>query len=214
MKMPTLLKRNTRQRKPLRSEDTDKPRFVEMFGNQKDNDFNLPTNKLGEVAFVGSSKRVFKNELLHEGIPFLRGTEVAAYGMKKRIMPTLFISEKHYEQLVAYSGKPELGDLLLPSICPEGQIWEVDTEEPFYFKDGRVLWIRPNREALNSAYLRYALKSRFEDDFQSVASGTTFSELKIINLKNMDLLIPRIESQKQFADFVAQVDKSRFAART
>lgn len=28
MKMPTLLKRNTRQREPLRSEDTDKPRFV------------------------------------------------------------------------------------------------------------------------------------------------------------------------------------------
>lgn len=28
MKMPTLFKRNTRQREPLRSEDTDKPPFV------------------------------------------------------------------------------------------------------------------------------------------------------------------------------------------
>ena len=191
---------------------TVKSRFVEMFGNQKDNSMKLPLVKLEEVACVGSSRRVFKNDLVDSGIPFLRGTEVGAYGLGNYVKPTLFISESHYKELVSCSGKPEPGDLLMPSICPDGQIWEVDTEKPFYFKDGRVLWVRPNHALLNGTFLRYALKNRFESDYGSIASGTTFAELKIVNLKKLAVTLPPLALQQEFADFVTQVDKLRFEA--
>ena len=191
-------------------DDLVKSRFVEMFGDQKLNNKQLPQKRLREVSLVGSSRRVFKEELVERGIPFLRGTEVGSYGLGKRVEPSLFITPTHYESLISRAGKPEIGDLLLPSICPDGQIWEVDTEEPFYFKDGRVLWVRPDRGCLNSTFLRYALKNRFESDFQGLASGTTFAELKIVILKEMSITLPPLSLQQEFASFSASVDKSRF----
>ena len=207
----SLIKRANRQITEL--DALVKSRFVEMFGDQKLNNKQLPQKRLREVSLVGSSRRVFKEELVERGIPFLRGTEVGSYGLGKRVEPSLFITPTHYESLISRAGKPEIGDLLLPSICPDGQIWEVDTEEPFYFKDGRVLWVRPDRGCLNSTFLRYALKNRFESDFQGLASGTTFAELKIVILKEMSITLPPLSLQQEFASFSASVDKSRFMAR-
>lgn len=163
-----------------------KSRFVEMFGDQKTNSLGLPTSKLGDVAFVGSSKRVFKDELVESGVPFYRGTEVGALAFGESITPELFITRSHYQELVDHTGKPEIGDLLMPSICPDGQIWLVDTEDPFYFKDGRVLWVKPDRSIFNSTFLQYAMRDRFISDFESFASGTTFAELKILALLNQN----------------------------
>ena len=187
-----------------------KSRFVEMFGDQKTNSSELPTVKLGDTAFVGSSKRVFKDELVEEGIPFYRGTEVGALAFGNSINPELFITQQHYEELVGHTGKPEIGDLLMPSICPDGQIWLVDTDAPFYFKDGRVLWVRPDRSVFDSTYLQYAMRNRFIADFESFASGTTFAELKIFILKNLVVALPPLALQQEFAAFVQQVDKLKF----
>ena len=187
-----------------------KSRFIEMFGDQKTNSLGLPTSKLGNVAFVGSSKRVFKEELIESGVPFYRGTEVGALAFGESIAPELFITRSHYQELVDHTGKPIIGDLLMPSICPDGQIWLVDTEEPFYFKDGRVLWVKPDRSIFNSTFLQYAMRDRFISDFESFASGTTFAELKIFILKNLVVTVPRMEMQNEFAAFVQQVDKLKF----
>ena len=189
-----------------------KSRFVEMFGDQKTNSLGLPTSKLGDVAFVGSSKRVFKDELVESGVPFYRGTEVGALAFGESITPELFITRSHYQELVDHAGKPEIGDLLMPSICPDGQIWLVDTEDPFYFKDGRVLWVKPDRSIFNSTFLQYAMRDRFISDFESFASGTTFAELKIFVLKNLVITVPRMEMQNEFAAFVQQADKLRVVA--
>ena len=186
-----------------------KSRFVEMFGDQRTNSLDLPVVKLGEAAFVGSSKRVFKDELVGNGIPFFRGTEIGALAFGGSIEPELFITKTHYDELVSHTGKPEIGDLLMPSICPDGQIWLVNTEEPFYFKDGRVLWVKPDRTVFNSTYLQYAMRNRFISDFETFASGTTFAELKVFILKSLAITLPPTQMQKEFAAFVQQVDKLR-----
>lgn len=186
-----------------------KSRFVEMFGDLKQG-YSCSSCRLGSISRIGSSRRVFRNELLSEGIPFYRGTEIAALSMGSETSPSLFISKERYDELVAITGKPEVGDLLLPSICPDGQIWRVDTGKPFYFKDGRVLWIHPNREIVDSIFLRHALSILFQMSFSDIASGTTFAEMKIFLLKELEVPLPDITVQKKFAAFVAQADKSRF----
>ena len=187
-----------------------KSRFVEMFGDLE-HGYKCSSCKLESIAEVGSSKRVFKNELLAEGVPFYRGTEVAELSAGGSIKPSLFISKEHYERLISSTGKPEIGDLLLPSICPDGQIWCVNTNAPFYFKDGRVLWIRPDRDAVDGVYLRHALSTMFQMSFSNIASGTTFAELKIFLLKELNVPLPELKDQKEFVSFVSQVDKSRFS---
>lgn len=44
-------------------------------------------------------------------------------------------------------------------------------------------------------------------DYLSIASGTTFAELKIFTLKKCKIFSVPLPLQEQFADFVQQVDK-------
>ena len=190
-------------------DDLVKARFVELFGDCRLNPKGWKTVPLGDIAEVGSSKRVFVEELKESGIPFYRGTEVGALAEGKRVIPELFITENHYDELVKATGKPELGDLLMPSICPDGRIWVVDTDEPFYFKDGRVLWVHGIDTSFDPVFLLYTLKDRIMTDYGSIASGTTFAELKIFALKQCQVFAVPIEEQRSFAAFITQVDKSK-----
>ena len=186
-----------------------KARFVEMFGDCKTNPKNWKTKALEKIANVGSSKRDFVEELQDSGIPFYRGTEIGALAEKKAVIPALFITEEHYKQLCETTGKPQKGDLLMPSICPDGRIWIVDTDEPFYFKDGRVLWVHLTSANYNSVFLLYTLKDRIMTDYASIASGTTFAELKIFALKKCKIFDVPLELQNQFANFVEHVDQQK-----
>ena len=186
-----------------------KARFVEMFGDCVTNPKVWKTKCLEEIAEVGSSKRVFVEDLKETGVPFYRGTEVGALAEGKRVEPELFITEEHYQELCAATGAPQIGDLLMPSICPDGRIWVVDTEEPFYFKDGRVLWVHSIDNSFNSTFLLYTLKDRIMTDYSSIASGTTFAELKIFALKKCKIFDVPIELQNKFADFIQQTNKTK-----
>lgn len=186
-----------------------KSRFMEMFGDCIDNPKGWKTKCLEDIAEVGSSKRVFIEELQEAGIPFYRGTEVGALAEGKQISPELFITEEHYTELCKATGAPQIGDLLMPSICPDGRIWVVNTEDPFYFKDGRVLWVHAIDNSYNPVFLLYTLKDRIMADYSSIASGTTFAELKIFALKKCRIFDVPIELQNQFAAFVVQTDKSK-----
>ncbi len=200
---------NFRKQQLAKLDELVKARFVEMFGDCKTNPKNWKTKALEKIANVGSSKRVFVEELQDSGIPFYRGTEIGALAEKKAVIPALFITEEHYKQLCETTGKPQKGDLLMPSICPDGRIWIVDTDEPFYFKDGRVLWVHLTSANYNSVFLLYTLKNRIMTDYASIASGTTFAELKIFALKKCKIFDVPLELQNQFANFVERVDQQK-----
>ena len=186
-----------------------KARFVEMFGDIEINSNKYPTKKLGIVANIGSSHRVFTTEFVEKGIPFYRGTEIAELANGKKPSNPFYISQEHYNRLTRDDGKPQIGDLLMPSICNKGQVWMVDTEEPFYYKDGRVLCISPNRAMFSSKYFTYFMREKTLLEYPRLGSGSTFAEFKIFLLKDMDIIIPPRELQNSFANFISKVDKSK-----
>ena len=186
-----------------------KARFVEMFGDIATGNYKYDTRKLGDVANVGSSHRVFTTEFVKKGIPFYRGTEIGELANGNKPAEPFYISEEHYNRLVYNDTKPQVGDLLLPSICNKGQVWMVDTDEPFYYKDGRVLCISPDRGIFDTKYLECFMKAKTLVEYPKLGSGSTFAEFKIFLLKNIDVLIPPRELQEQFSMFVKQVDKSK-----
>ena len=190
-----------------------KARFVEMFGDIKHVDCKFETRKLGEVASIGSSHRVFTTEFVDSGVPFYRGTEIS--DLSKGVKPkcTYYISEEHYNRIASDNTKPKIGDLLMPSICNKGQVWMVDTDEPFYYKDGRVLCISPNRKIFNTRYLECFMKEKTQEEYAKLGSGSTFAEFKIFLLRDIDILVPSIELQNQFATFVEQVNKSKVVSQ-
>jgi type I restriction enzyme S subunit len=187
--------------------------FLDMFGDPVRNPKGWEEIKLGNICGVGSSKRVFVDELVEDGIPFYRGTEVGKLGEGKSIIPKLFITKEHYERLKEHRGIPKKGDLLMPSICPDGRIWVVDDDKEFYFKDGRVLWVEVDSRKINSIYLRYHMKGSFFANYNNIASGTTFAELKIVALKKMNIFYPDIALQNQFADSVKAIETQKTQAQ-
>jgi type I restriction enzyme S subunit len=188
--------------------------FLEMFGDPVTNPKGWKEIKLGDICGVGSSKRVFVDDLVEDGIPFYRGTEIGKLGEGKTITPTLFITKEHYKKLKQQRGIPKIGDLLMPSICPDGRIWVVDSDKEFYFKDGRVLWVEVDSKKMNSIYLRYHLKGSFFANYNNIASGTTFAELKIVALKTMNVLYPEMMLQNQFAERIQAIEKQKTKSQT
>ena len=187
-----------------------KARFVEMFGDAGQLNLNFKVSKLGEVADVKSSHRVFTKDFVNTGIPFYRGKEISLLAKGSPISETYFISKELYEKLLDEKTRPKLNDLLMPSICDKGQIWRVNTRAPFYYKDGRVLCISPKKEIFNSIYLQQYMKFKTKIEYRKLGTGSTFAEFKIFQLKNMQIIIPPLSLQNEFANFVQQVDKSKF----
>src|SRR5690606_6155360 len=66
--------------------------FIDMFGDPVKNEKGWEVKKLEEVTEIGSSRRVFVEELVEKGIPFYRGTEIGELATNNSVTPSLFIS--------------------------------------------------------------------------------------------------------------------------
>jgi len=183
--------------------------FLEMFGDPVTNEKGWEVKKLGEICDVWSSKRVFVDDLVEYWVPFYRWTEVWRLGANQDIMPTLFITKDHYKRLKEERGVPKVWDLLMPSICPDGRIFRVENNSPFYFKDGRVLRISVNKTNIDSIYLKNILKEIFRSSYWSIASWTTFAELKIFTLKWINIPLPPLSLQEKFADIITDIEAQK-----
>ena len=186
--------------------------FYEMFGDPVTNEKGWEVKKLGEISEVTSFKRVLIEDVVDSGIPFIRGTELSALSKlpnSKGYPFTLFITLEHYERVKAISGVPSVGDLLIPSINSEGLIWELDTDEPRYYKDGRVLWVHTNHQYSNSKALKYIISNKLRLMYNELASGATFIELKLFVLRDMLLPFPPLPLQQTFASKIEAIEKQK-----
>jgi type I restriction enzyme S subunit len=149
------------------------------------------------------------DELVDTGVPFYRGTEIGQLAEGQIVQPRLFITQEHFKRLEAQTGRPRKGDLLLPSICPDGRIYVVKDEKPFYFKDARVLWIKVDGNRIDGVYLKHYLKQLFLTNYPKIASGTTFAELKIVVLQNLDIHAAPLVLQRRFAAIVESIERQK-----
>ena len=176
--------------------------FYDMFDNLTDNNKGWRIDRLEENCEVSSAKRVLVEDVVDSGVPFIRGTELTALNRatsSKDVQFTMFITPEHYEKLKAITGVPKQGDILIPSINSEGISWVVDTEMPFYFKDGRVIWVHVNLDVFASEYLKNAISTILKANYETLTSGATFLELKLFIIRDLMIPIPPLELQREFA---------------
>ena len=183
--------------------------FYEMFGDPVKNEKGWEVKKFEDFSNVRSSKRVYISECVDEGVPFYRGAEISKLSLGKTFTPELYITEGHYNDLKEHTGVPKKGDLLLPSICAGGEVWVVDTKDPFYFKDGRVLWVELMTNSIASIYLQYSFSRMLINNFYSIASGSTFPEMKIFILKDFQIPVPPLPLQNQCAEKVEAIESQK-----
>lgn len=172
-----------------------KSRFVEMFGDIITGKYNYKIRKLGDVAFIGSSHRVFTTEFVESGIPFYRGTEIGELANGIEPSEPYYISEEHYNKLTT------VGSYGHPAV--------VKKEKPFCFQR-HIAYLKPNADMVDSEYLRGAILSAdVQRQIDEGVKGIAQKTLNLSEIRKIKLPLPPIDRQKQFAAFVAQTDKSK-----
>ena len=182
--------------------------FYEMFGDPVENEKGWEVKKLGEVCEVTSSKRIFADDYVEKGIPFYRSKEVIEKSKNLPISVELFITEEKYNNINKSYGVPQIDDILITAVGTIGKIWKVNTIEPFYFKDGNIIWIRKYNE-INSTYFKDSLYYLI-DEFKKVnANGAAYNALTIIKLKQMQVPLPPLPLQQQFAARIEAIERQK-----
>src|SRR5690606_3177294 len=98
--------------------------------------------ELGELGTLTSSKRIYKKEYVTNGIPFYRSKEIKELGNDKEISFELFITEERYDDIKKKFGIPQKGDILLTAVGTIGEMYVVNENDKFYFKDGNIMWLK------------------------------------------------------------------------
>ena len=186
-----------------------KARFVEMFGDPVTNEKNWSRLTLGDICEIGSSKRVFEKDYVSKGIPFFRTKEIVELSKGNSVSTELFITREHFAELKKSYGAPKKGDLLISAVGTIGTIWIVNGDFEFYFKDGNLIQIKASPN-FNSIFMKCLLNELIANYKNEMSTGTAYSALTIVGLKNMLVYDVPLVLQEQFAEFVQQIDKSKF----
>ena len=179
-----------------------KARFVEMFGNNK-----YETRIIKDVLCESFWLMPATPKYIDEGIPYITSKNI-----KNRILDlddTKFISENDYVK-ISKNRPIKPGDILVSMIGTLGQTAVVSKDKRFYGQN--VYLLRLNNGIINTSFFCEFFNS---DDVQNKLAGksnhSTQAYLKANHVEDLLIPIPPIAVQNDFANFAAQVDKSKFA---
>ena len=181
-----------------------KARFAEMFGDC--------TNmiSLSDLCLIITDGTHQSPKFQHEGIPFILVSNLSkntvTYDTDK------FISAETYKEL--YKRTPiEIGDILLSTVGSYGHPAVVVEDRKFLFQR-HIAYLKPKSDILNSYYMHGALLSpgcqrQIEEKVKGIAQKT----LNLSEIRKIRIPVPSLDLQKQYADFVHQVNKSKVAVQ-
>lgn len=180
-----------------------KSQFMEQFED-------TPTSALGSVCDLINGDRS-KNypsgsDRVQFGIPFINAGHLDGRSVCFDEMD--YITEEKFAQMT--QGKVQKGDILY---CLRGSLGKhgiVDFERGLVASS--LVIIRCDRTKILPMFLLIALETDdIERQLQEANNGSSQPNLSAASVKKYRIPVPPIELQKQFAAFVQQTDKSKFA---
>ena len=160
--------------------------------------------KLGEIAEITSSKRVYLSDYVSEGIPFYRGKEISELKRNEIPKDILYITRDSYESFKANFGVPQINDILITAVGTLGNIYRVQSNAEFYFKDGNLIWLKGIN--ISPAFLEILLE-RNHVAIQKSSIGSSQRALTIVELKKLTFDAPSLPEQTKIANFLTAVDE-------
>lgn len=188
--------------------------FLDMFGDPVKNEKGWDIVKLSKLSEITSSRRIFKDEYVENGIPFYRTKEIVELSKNKKISSELYISFERYTEIKKKNDIPQIGDILLSAVGTIGVMWIVNNNESFYFKDGNLIWLKMSKaKNINSKYLIMTLEYLIEYEKGNLAQGAAYNALTIDKLKQFNVNIAPIQLQTQFAERVQAIETQKQQAQ-
>lgn len=190
-------------------DDLVKARFVEMFGSIYDNKFGYNVRTLQDVCEPikdGTHQTPAYIDDSINGFKFLSSKDVTTGKIDWNHLK--YIPEELHNKLYKRIS-PRKGDILLAKNGTTGVAAIVDKDEVFDIYVSLAL-LRP-LDIVASEYLCSAINStETKKQFDGSLKGIGVPNLHLGEIKKTQIIVPPMELQEQFADFVKQVDKSKF----
>lgn len=192
----------SKEKENKRYDDLIKARFIEMFGDLRTNNKNWQVVSFSECASIDTNMiRDFDGyeDYPHIGIDSIEKDTGRIFGYRT-ISEDGVISGKYLftpKHIIYSKIRPNLNKVALPDFIG---LCSADAY-PILVKD----------TVCTREYFGYTLRSRiFLDYILAFSSRTNLPKVNKSQVEGFKLPLPPIELQNQFADFVQQVDKSRF----
>ena len=179
-----------------------KSKFIEMFGDPVLNPKGWEKKKLGEVYTIISGTTPDTNEEKYWNgtnlwvTPAELNNELYINTTARKITDDA-VKAKSLKVIPRFS-------VLLSSRAPIGKL-AINTEDMYCNQGFKCL---TNSKVLHSIYTYFYLLQRVEY-IQSLGRGATFKEVSKEIVANIEIPIPPLDLQNQFAEFVEQVEKSK-----
>ena len=185
-------------------EELVKSRFIEMFGDPESNPYGHPTKKLSDIASYWNGLTYKPEDVQDQGTIVLRSSNIqnSQLDFEDTVRVTCKIREKQYVQnndilMCSRNGSAKLvGKVALIT----------NISEPMSF--GAFMMI------IRSDYYRYLMTYFQMDAFRNqikTGATTTINQITGNMLNQVILPVPDLSVVSQFATFVEQIDKSKFA---
>ena len=186
-----------------------KARFVELFGDPEYNEKCWETHRLNQYLNVIGGY-AFKSMLFKkEGIPVLRIGNINA-GIFKPVNMVYWVKDSKLKNYEIYPGDLVMSLTGTVEKNDYGNVCILDNSYPMYYLNQRNAKLEIFGE-LNPAYLAELLKNSFvKKKLTGVSRGVRQANIANKDILSLSVMIPPIELQNQFSDFVKQVDKSKF----
>lgn len=163
--------------------------------------------KLSDLAEITSSKRIFYNEYVSQGIPFYRSKEIIERFNGNKQTESLYIKKDKFEEIKSKFGVPSENDLLLTSVGTLGIPYLVKKTDQFYFKDGNLTWFRKWRDIVNPKFIYYWIQSPIgKETLDNNKIGSTQEALTIVALKSIEINLPSLPTQTRIAAILSSLD--------
>lgn len=182
-----------------------KVRFVEMFGDTVLNPYGWDKDFLGTVCNVRDGTHD-SPKYYQTGYPLVTSKNVTAG--KIDLSTCSLISEADYNKINERS-KVDKGDIIMPMIGTVGKPVIVNIEPNFAIKNVALIKFIQASKVLN-IYIQALLQSDYFDDaVLSKIRGGTQQFISLGDIRKLEVLVPPIELQNQFAAFVEQIAKTK-----
>lgn len=191
--------------------EVDKFRFVELFGDPATNEYNWPMLNLENVSSIITYGLTVRPTYVNKGIDLISARELHKGFIEYEVAPKISFNDF---QSLSDKGKPLKNDILFSKTGSIGHCALVDTDKMFAITQnaarlGLII------EKVNPVWLLYYLRMNYIQDWcKRHAKGNAVKDLQLKDIKAIPLFECPLELQNQFADFVKEVDKSRFIIKS
>lgn len=161
-------------------------------------------NSLGELIDIRSAARVHKEQWTEAGVPFFRTSDVVSI-YKGQENTKAYISHEVYSNLSEKIGKVTKDDILITGGGSIGIPFLVPNNNPLYFKDADLLWLKNNK--FNGYFLyTFFFSEPFKKHIKSISHTGTIAHYTIEQAKATPINTCCDEEQSTIGNYFQNLD--------